>query len=163
MPRVIIYDGTNEEINEFLSSLPTTTYTDASKANERDVTSGNTSKTNSPDANSTDTIDLDKVARDFHARIVQAAAYGRKEQLNTMTRWLQLNGEIASPEIWQAAGVASLHAYAGVGSSLTRNMKGAGGTGKWYGWKWHPTEKGQYIYLINEELLKPLKRAFSID
>ena len=49
MPRVIIYDGTNEEINEFLSYLSTTTYTDASKANERDVTSGNTSKTNSPD------------------------------------------------------------------------------------------------------------------
>jgi len=104
--------------------------------------------------------DLDGIAQNFRARVDEAAAYGRKEQLNAMVRWLQRDGVIESTELWQASGVASLHAYAGVGSSLTRNMKGAGGTRNWYSGKRHPSKPGEWFYCIAPELIEPLKRAF---
>ncbi len=104
-----------------------------------------------------------EIANNFRARLEEIESDGRKGPMDAIIRWLQRDGKIELTELWQAAGVASLAEYAGVGSSLTRHMKGAGGSGthRWYDWKRHPDKRPEWLYCISPELIKPLQRAFS--
>jgi hypothetical protein len=144
----MIYEGTPEEIQKLLSSLPSNTYTEQSKTNEI--------KAIEIHANS----DLDRIARNFRARLDEVVSYGRKGPMDAIIRWLEKDGVIDLTELWQAAGVASLREYAAIGSSLTRHMVGAGGTNQWYRGKPHPDKRGEWQYHISPELVEPLRRAF---
>ena len=148
MARVTILEGTPEEIQKLISSLPSDRYA-----------------TNQPQTNELanevqGSPDLDRVAKNFRERLDEVASYGRKGPMNAIIRWLERDGAIDLTELWQAAGVASLREYAPIGSSLTRHMVGAGGTNHWYQGKPHPEKRNEWLYRISPELIEPLKRAF---
>ncbi|MFI5116860.1 MAG: hypothetical protein ACHP8B_09190 [Terriglobales bacterium] len=150
MGRLIIYEGSDEEIRKYLFSLPTHT------------PSGPTPPTISgaPTANGSDHLDL--IARAFRKQLEEAAADGRKGQMNALTAWLKQNGSIELTELWKASGVKNQHDYGGIGSSLTRNMKKVGGLKNWYTAERHPRKPGEWIYTVVPEMVGPLRRAFSI-
>jgi hypothetical protein len=95
-----------------------------------------------------------------------AAAFGAGNKNNgqqaVMQVWLKPNnnGTAELNELVKASGVAKTHDFAGVSSSLTRNMLKAGGPKKWY--EKHRDVNGKRIYRISDELVEPLKRAFHI-
>ncbi len=150
MGRLIIYEGSDEEIRRFLTSLPQ--HVDVQPAPAH----GGAGPSNGRGAQ------WDAIAQAFHNRLQEAAAYGRKGQMNAMIAWLRSNGSIELSKLWGASGVANQHDYGGIGSSLTRNMLKSGGMKQWYSCKPHSTKPKEWIYAIMPELVEPLKKAFGI-
>ena len=149
MGRLVIYEGSDEEIQRFLTSLPQ--HVDVQPAQ----THGGAGAGNGRGAQ------WDAIAQAFHNRLQEAAAYGRKGQMNAMIAWLRSNGSIELSKLWGASGVANQHDYGGIGSSLTRNMKKVGGMRKWYTAEKHPTNPNEWVYKIVPELVEPLSLAFA--
>jgi hypothetical protein len=150
MGRLIIYEGSDEEIRKFLSSLP-------QQSNSASFNANNSGTAPNGKASS----HLDAIARAFRQRLDDAASNGRSGQLNAMLAWFKHNGVIELTELWKASGVANQHDYGGIGSSLTRNMKKVGGMRKWYTAEKHPTNQNEWIYKVVPELVEPLKQVFS--
>lgn len=148
MGRLIIYEGSDEEIRKYLSSLPQVE-THRSDANPGLVSNGKSSQ-------------FDAVAQAFFKRLTEAAAEGRKGQMSAMTAWLKRGGSIDLTELWQASGVKNQHDYGGIGSSLTRNMRKVGGMKNWYSAEPHSSKPGEWKYTIIPELVAPLKKAFGL-
>ncbi len=149
MGRLIIYEGSDEEIRKYLSSLPLQQY------GQPPLGVGTT-------PNGKGQAHLHQIAQAFRKRLEETAAGGRKGQLHAVTAWLKQNGSIELTQLWKASGVRSQHDYGGIGSSLTKNMKKVGGLKGWYTWAPHPTKTGEWIYTIVPELIEPLKRAFGV-
>jgi hypothetical protein len=150
MGRLIIYEGSDEEIRKFLSSLPQQSHSASFNS------TGSGTATNGKGSSH-----LDAIAVAFRQRLDEAASNGRDGQLNAMLAWLKRNGSIELTELWKASGVANQHDYGGIGSSLTRNMKRVGGMKKWYIPEKHPTKQNEWIYRIVPELIEPLMKVFS--
>lgn len=148
MGRLIIYDGSDEEIRKYLSSLPAQIHPAAAAPNAHAAANGKSS------------AHFEQIAMAFRRRLDEAAAVGRKGQLNAMKAWLHRGGSIDLTELWKASGVANQHDYGGIGSSLTRNMRKVGGMKEWYSAEPHPTKTGEWVYAILPELVEPLKKAF---
>src|SRR5579862_5638075 len=102
----------------------------------------------------------DKTAQKFAGYVSHAAARGERSQLSVMQVWLKRDGVASLEELVKVSGVAKNHDFAGVGSSLTRNMLKAEGPKKWY--QEYRDTNGKRIRRISEELIAPLKRAFKI-
>ena len=104
----------------------------------------------------------DVAAPKFAGYVSHAAAGGSHSQQAVMQAWLKPNNDGTADlnELVKAAGVAKTHDFAGVSSSLTRNMLKSGGPKKWY--EKHRDVNGKRIYRISDELVEPLKRAFHI-
>jgi hypothetical protein len=102
----------------------------------------------------------DQVASKFESLIKKTAAAGRPGQRDAMLAWLKAGGSIELTKLWKAAGVKAQHDYAGVGGSLSKNMKKAGGPRDWY--DGHVDKSGEWHYTILPELVEPLKRAFGV-
>jgi hypothetical protein len=100
------------------------------------------------------------IAKKFQKYVSETAAWGHVSQNKAMLAWLQHDGDIELTTLWKAAGVKSQHSFGGVGGSLTKNMKKAGGPREWY--TYHRNEKDQWIYKIADELVGPLKGAFGV-
>ncbi len=100
------------------------------------------------------------VAPKFAGFVFQAAARGDNSQRDCMVTWLKHDGRVPLTQLVKASGVKMTHDYAGVGSSLSRNMKKAGGPKKWYDVV--RDINGERIYIIVPELVAPLKQAFNI-
>lgn len=150
MGRLMIYEGSDEEIRKFLSSLPAhSTWANPVDAAPQPSGTGSSSH-------------LDHIARSFRRLVDEAAANGREGQLNTMIAWLKAGGSIELSDLWPASGVKNRHDYGGIGSSLTRNMKRAGGMKHWYTWVRKDGTPDDWVYTIVPELVEPLKRAFDI-
>jgi len=154
MGRLIIYEGTaaDDEIRKYLSSLMVQGQAMESAS---PVASGAANGTRQKNV-------FDQIAQAFCARIAEVAATGLKGQYNAMAAWLKNDGMIELSQLWKASGVKNQHDYGGIGSSLTRNMKKAGGMKQWYSGERHPNKAHEWIYKINPELVEPLKRAFGI-
>ena len=150
MGRLIIYEGSDEEIRKYLSSLPMHTQSGLTPSD-----AGGTPTAKGPDH-------LDQIAQAFRKKLDDAAADGRKGQINAMTAWLKQNGSIELTDLWKASGVKNQHDYGGIGSSLTRNMKRSGGLKHWYAGERHPKKPGEWFYTIVPEMVGPLRRAFGI-
>ena len=150
MGRLIIYEGSDEEIRKYLSSFPMHTPSGPTPPSGAGI----------PTAKSSD--HLDQIAQAFRKQLEEAAAGGRKGQINALTAWLKQNGSIDLTDLWKASGVKNQHDYGGIGSSLTRNMKRVGGLKNWYTAQRHPKKAGEWIYSIVPEMVEPLKRAFGI-
>jgi hypothetical protein len=102
----------------------------------------------------------DNVAAKFAGFVFQTASRGEKSQRDAMEAWLKHDGRIPLSTLVKASGVKVTHDYAGVGSSLSRNMKKAGGPKKWYDVV--RDTKGERVYTITPELIEPLKQAFHV-
>jgi hypothetical protein len=148
MARLIIYEGSDEEIRKYLASLPPPLPEGTNLSGI--ATNGNGQS------------HWDNIAEAFRKRLHETAAGGRTGQLKALTAWLQKDGSIELTQLWKASGVKTQHDYGGIGSSLTKNMKRAGGMKNWYSWEPHPTKTGEWIYTIVPELVKPLRKAFGV-
>ena len=73
-----------------------------------------------------------KAAQKFAGYVSHAAARGEDSQQAVMRFWLKRDGVAPLEDLVRASGVAKSHDFAGVSSSLTRNMLKAGGPKKWY-------------------------------
>ncbi|MCU1303638.1 MAG: hypothetical protein JWQ87_3922 [Candidatus Sulfotelmatobacter sp.] len=102
----------------------------------------------------------DGIAMKFAGYVAKADAEGNPAQQNAMLAWLKADGEIHLSKLWKAAGVRVQHDYSGVGSSLTKNMKKAGGPKTWYSGS--PIKNGEWLYKINPDLVASLKRSFGV-
>ena len=151
MGRLIIYEGSDEEIRKYLSSVPPQVHSAPMAPNAQ-----------ASAQNGTGQSQFDQIAQAFRKRLDGAAADGRKGQIKAMTAWLKQGGSIELTELWQASGVKNQHDYGGIGSSLTRNMRKVGGMKNWYTTEPHLTKRGEWVYTIIPELVQPLRRAFSI-
>jgi hypothetical protein len=152
MGRLIIYEGSDEEIRKYLSSMPLHTQMSTVASN-----GGSASKATDGSSSA-----WDQIAADFLTRLDGAASDGHPGQKKAVLAWLRQNGEIELSSLWKASGVKNQHDYGGIGSSLTRNMKRAGGPKKWYTYQRHSTKNGDWVYTILPELAGPLKRAFAV-
>ncbi len=149
MARLIIYEGSDEEIRRYLSSMP-------QQSNSAHPAP------NVPNAmqNGKGSSQFDAIAQGFRKRLDEAAAEGRKGQKEAILAWLRRDGVIDLTDLWKASLVKNQHDYGGIGSSLTRNMLKVGGMKEWYTYEPHPTKSGEWQYKIMAELIEPLKRAF---
>ena len=138
------YDGADAEIMQALSRMAAAF--GASNKNSGQIS--NTSASGWPD----------RVAPKFAGYVSHAAASGHRSQQAVMQAWLKPHGTADLNDLVKASGVAKTHDFAGVGSSLTRNMLKAGGPKKWY--EEHRDVNGKRIRRICDELVEPLKRAF---
>ena len=102
----------------------------------------------------------EKAAQNFAGYISDAAARDQRGQQAAIRFWLKRGGEALLEELAKASGKDNNHDFAGVISSLTRNMKKAGGPKKWY--QKHRDVNGKRVRRISDELVEPLKRAFKI-
>jgi hypothetical protein len=102
----------------------------------------------------------DHVAGKFERKLKKTAAAGRPSQRDAIVAWLKAGGSIELTKLWKAAGVKTQHDYAGVGGSLSKNMRKAGGPEDWY--DGHVDNTGEWHYTILPELIDPLKRAFGV-
>jgi hypothetical protein len=139
------YDGTDAEIMQALSRMVA-----AFGATHRDNSQMPSGASGWPD----------KVAPNFAGYISHSAARGDGSQQAVMQKWLKENGSSDLNDLVKASGVAKTHDFAGVSSSLTRNMLKAGGPKKWY--EKHRDASGKRIYRISDELIEPLRRAFHV-
>jgi hypothetical protein len=98
---------------------------------------------------------VERIASEFAGYVSQ-----RDNLKNVMLAWLRHDGKISLSELVKISGVKKQHDYAGIGSALTRNMKKADGPGDWY--DCIRNVQGEWIYEIADELVQPLKRAFSL-
>ena len=153
MGRLIIYEGSDEEIRKYLSSMPLHIQMGTFASN-----GGSASKATDGSSST-----WDQIAVDFHRRLEGAASNGHAGQKKAVLAWLRQNGEIELSSLWKASGVNNQHDYGGIGSGLTRNMKRAGGPKKWYTYQRHSTKSGEWVYTILPELVDPLKRAFNVQ
>jgi hypothetical protein len=151
MGRLIIYEGSDEEIRKFLSSLPVHAGALNATGTGQLPVIGNTNPTH-----------WDQIAQAFQKQIRKTAAGGRKGQLNAILAWLKHDGAIELTALWQASGVKNQHDYGGIGSSLTRHMKKAGGLKDWYSAEPHTKKTDEWVYKIVPELIEPLKKAFGV-
>jgi hypothetical protein len=102
----------------------------------------------------------EKAAPRFAGYVSHAATRGERSQQAVMHLWLKRDGAVELDDLVKASGVAKSHDFAGVSSSLTRNMLKAGGPKKWY--QEHRDVNGKRMRRISDELVQPLKRAFNI-
>lgn len=102
----------------------------------------------------------EKAAQKFAGYVSHAAVRGEDSQLAVLRFWLKRDGAAPLEDLVKASGVAKSHDFAGVSSSLTRNMLKAGGPKKWY--QEHRDVNGKRIRRISDELVHPLKQAFKI-
>lgn len=141
------YEGSDEQIRDLVSKL----------IPAQDAATTTTAKpTTGPNGSST----WDLIAKRFERAVSAAAANGKPGQKSGMEAWLRVGGSIELTKLWKAAGVRNQHDYSGVGGSLTKNMRKAGGPREWY--QWQKQNSGDWIYSILPELVDPLKRAFGI-
>jgi hypothetical protein len=153
MGRLIIYEGSDEEIRKYLSSMPIQTQMNGLTSN-----GGSTSKETGGAISA-----WDQIALAFRRRLEEAVSNGHAGQKNAVLIWLKHNGEIDLSLLWKASGVKSRHDYGGIGSSLTRNMKRAGGPKAWYTYQRHSAKQDDWVYTMIPELVDPLKRAFGVQ
>lgn len=139
------YEGTDEQIQQLVSRLVS-----ADKAVDATEVSGGSNSSSA----------WDKVAARFERSVSRTAGRGRPAQKHAMLAWLRSDGRIELTKLWKAAGVKAQHDYSGVGGSLSKNMKKAGGPRDWY--DGHVNNSGEWIYTIMPELVQPLKRAFGV-
>jgi hypothetical protein len=102
----------------------------------------------------------DKAAPKFAGYVLHAASRGRVSQRTVMHTWLKSKGVADLVDLVKASGVKKSHDFAGVSSSLTRNMLKSGGPKKWYAE--HRDATGRRIYQISDELVEPLRVAFHV-
>jgi hypothetical protein len=140
------YDGTDADIMQALGRMV--------------AAFGANGKNSSQISNGSSTGWPDRVAPKFAGYVSQAAASGHRSQQAVMEAWLKPHGTIDLNDLVKVSGVAKTHDFAGVGSSLTRNMIKAGGPKKWY--EEHRDVNGKRIRRISDELVEPLKRAFRV-
>lgn len=151
MGRLIIYEGSDEEIRKYLSSLPQQSAPAQPPQNGSSAPPSGKSSTQ-----------FDAIAQAFRKRLDEAAAQGRKGQKEAILAWLRRDGVIDLTDLWKASLVKNQHDYGGIGSSLTRNMRKVGGMKQWYTYEPHPTKSGEWQYKIVPELIDPLKTAFGV-
>lgn len=146
MPSVTIikYEGTEEEVLRFTAQNGSAVCASATSPAGTHQTHGA----------------WDHVASEFERKLKRTAAAGRPSQRDAMLAWLKAGGNIELTKLWKAAGVKAQHDYAGVGGSLSKNMRRAGGPKDWY--DGHVDNIGEWHYTILPELIEPLKRAFGI-
>ena len=146
MPKVTVvqYEGSDEQITRILTQVfPTTIEPPSPRPTQPN---GSTA--------------WDQTSVKFQQFLAGTAAAGRPAQNKAMLAWLKAkDGEIKLTNLWNAAGVANQHDYAGVGGSLTKNMVKAGGPRRWYEYR---VEANEWLYKIVPELLEPLRRAFGV-
>jgi hypothetical protein len=143
------YDGSDEQIIKLLSQLVAAN--GGGQLPPSPKGNGNSGTTSSA---------FTEVATEFAQYVNEAAAYGKPGQRKAMQAWLEADGEILLTKLWNAAGVNSQHDYSGVGGSLTKNMKKAGGPEDWYTVSLN--NDGERVYKIRAELVEPLKQAFGL-
>lgn len=102
----------------------------------------------------------EKAAGKFAGYVSATAARGKSSQQAVMQVWLKRHGVAPLEDLVKAADVAKSHDFAGVSSSLTRNMLKAGGPKKWY--QEYREVNGKRMRRISDELIDPLKRAFGL-
>ena len=102
----------------------------------------------------------DAIATRFERNVSKTAAEGRPGQKDAMLAWLRAGGRIELTKLWKAAGVKAQHDYSGVGGSLSKNMKKAGGPPEWY--DAYVDSSGEWIYTIQPDLVPSLKLAFGV-
>ncbi len=140
------YDGADAEIMQALSRMA--------------AAFGANSKNSGQISNNSSTGWPDRVAPKFAGYVSRAASSGHQSQQAVMEAWLKPHGTTDLNDLVKASGVTKIHDFAGVSSSLTRNMLKAGGPKKWY--EEHRDLNGKRIRRICDELVEPLKRAFHI-
>jgi hypothetical protein len=148
--RIIEYEGSDEGILKLLSQRTAQAHPISSvvESHERN-------------GDSKDLSVWEGVAKKFQKYVSNTAAWGRESQNKAMLAWLQHNGEIDLGILWKASGVKAQHDFGGVGGSLSKNMKKAGGPEEWYSAR--RNDKGRWTYKIIDELVEPLKTAFGLD
>jgi hypothetical protein len=147
--RIIEYEGSDEEILKLLTQHTSPVHS---------ISSGVANGERNGD--STDLSVWESVAKKFQKYVSDTAAWGRESQNKAMLAWLEHNGEIDLATLWKASGVKAQHDFGGVGGSLSKNMKKAGGPREWYSAR--RNGKGRWIYKIVDELVEPLKSAFGL-
>src|ERR1700678_4789162 len=101
MGRLIIYEGTDEEIRKYLSTLTSQSYS---------AGSGQPTASTTPNGNEQKN-DFDQIAQAFWSRINGVAASGLKGQYDTMIAWLKHDGVLELSQLWKASGVKNQHDY----------------------------------------------------
>lgn len=148
----VTYDGSDQQIINALSRMVSVF------AQTNGVVANNAVSSQSVNPNSSHWAK--NVAAKFAGYVVETARRGEKSQRACMEVWLKHDGRVPLSQLVKASGVEKTHDYAGVGSSLSRNMKKAGGPKKWYDVV--RDLKGERIYQIVPELVELLKEAFNI-
>jgi hypothetical protein len=146
----VSYDGSDQEIIALLGQIGGVLASNNNNGANGNRPHGSTKPSNWPD----------NVAAKFAGFVFQTASRGEKSQRDAMEAWLKYDGRIPLSILVKASGVKVTHDYAGVGSSLSRNMKKAGGPKKWYDVV--RDIKGERVYTITPELVEPLKQAFHL-
>src|SRR5262249_35054026 len=102
----------------------------------------------------------EKVAQKFVGYVSHAAARGEDSQQAVLCFWLKRDGVAPLDDLVKASGVSKTHDFAGVSSSLTRNMLKAWRPKKWY--QDYRDVNGKRMRRISDELVHPLKHASKI-
>jgi hypothetical protein len=124
------------------------------------ISSDNVGRGSESSSNASGPSAWDAIGTRFEQLLSRTAAGGRPSQKLAFVVWLRNGGEVELTKLWKAAGVDSQHDYGGVGGSLSKNMRKAGGPKDWY--DCYRNGSGEWIYKLLPELVEPLKRAFSI-
>ena len=139
------YEGDDQQIAQLVAKL---------------VSSEKTGETSQAPIAAKSTSTWDAIATRFERIVSRKAAEGRDGQKRAILAWLRADGKIELSKLWKASGVKAQHDYSGIGGSLSKNMKKAGGPRDW--WDAHVDRSGNWIYTIIPELIAPLQKAFSV-